>query len=51
MLYPRNSDKSLSVSLFEKPGAEYRGAPFWSLVPDGTVQYIAKRQLSTAANT
>jgi hypothetical protein len=30
MLYPKNRDPSLSEALFQNPGAEYRGAPFWS---------------------
>ncbi|MDR3167516.1 MAG: hypothetical protein LBT93_06195 [Treponema sp.] len=30
MLYPKNRDPSLSEELFQNPGAEYRGAPFWS---------------------
>ena len=30
MLYPRSTDESLSRELFENPGSEYRGTPFWA---------------------
>ena len=30
MLYPKNDAARLSPALFEQPGAEYRGAPFWA---------------------
>ncbi|GHU59962.1 hypothetical protein FACS189444_6270 [Spirochaetia bacterium] len=30
MLYPKSKALSLSEELFRNPGAEYRGAPFWS---------------------
>ncbi len=30
MLYPHNVDQTLSKELFENPGSEYRGAPFWA---------------------
>ena len=30
MLYPKNKSSRLSKELFEKPTAEYRGAPFWA---------------------
>ncbi|MDR2375295.1 MAG: hypothetical protein LBD96_02535 [Treponema sp.] len=30
MLYPKNRFPSLPDELFQNPGAEYRGAPFWS---------------------
>ena len=30
MLYPRSKDKTLSRELFENPGSEYRGTPFWA---------------------
>ena len=30
MLYPRNTDPTLSDALFQNPGCEYRGAPFWA---------------------
>lgn len=30
MLYPKNTDKILSDSLFQNPTSEYRGAPFWA---------------------
>ncbi|MDD6681953.1 MAG: glycosyl hydrolase [Clostridiales bacterium] len=30
MLYPHNSEKSLSENLFRSPSAEYRGTPFWA---------------------
>lgn len=30
MLYPKNSQESLSAALFQNPSKEYRGAPFWA---------------------
>lgn len=30
MLYPRRTDKELSLELFRNPGSEYRGTPFWA---------------------
>ncbi len=30
MIYPKNTEKSLSAELFREPTAEYRGAPFWA---------------------
>ena len=30
MLYPHNTAPELSPALFENPGSEYRGAPFWA---------------------
>ena len=30
MLYKKNSEKTLSKELFEKPTSEYRAAPFWA---------------------
>ena len=30
MLYPRNNDPQLSDELFQNPGSEYRGTPFWA---------------------
>ena len=30
MLYPRSVDKTLSKELFQNPGSEYRGTPFWA---------------------
>lgn len=30
MLYKKNTEPSLSLSLFENPGSEYRGTPFWA---------------------
>lgn len=30
MLYPKNSEKELSMDLFKNPTCEYRGTPFWS---------------------
>ena len=30
MLYKKNSEFSLSESLFKNPTAEYRGTPFWA---------------------
>ena len=30
MLYPRSADKTLSRELFQNPGSEYRGTPFWA---------------------
>ena len=30
MLYPRKNDPVLSEKLFQNPGSEYRGAPFWA---------------------
>lgn len=30
MLYPKSKEKELSRELFENPGSEYRGAPFWA---------------------
>lgn len=31
MLYKKNSENTLSKSLFENPTSEYRGTPFWAL--------------------
>ena len=30
MLYPRSKDPTLSDELFQNPGSEYRGTPFWA---------------------
>ena len=30
MLYKKKNEASLSAELFQNPGAEYRGAPFWA---------------------
>ena len=30
MLYPRKNDGKLEKDLFENPGSEYRGTPFWA---------------------
>ena len=30
MLYPRKNDPVLSKELFQNPGSEYRGTPFWA---------------------
>ena len=30
MLYPRKNDPQLSHELFQNPGSEYRGTPFWA---------------------
>ena len=30
MLYPHNREKELSREVFENPGSEYRGTPFWA---------------------
>ena len=30
MLYQKNLSPEISEELFENPGSEYRGAPFWS---------------------
>ena len=30
MLYPRSKDAKLSSELFQNPGSEYRGTPFWA---------------------
>lgn len=30
MLYPKNSEPTLSGELFRNPGSEYRGTPFWA---------------------
>ncbi len=30
MLYPRNTEKELSLELFKNPTSEYRGTPFWA---------------------
>ena len=30
MLYPHNQEKQLDGALFQQPGSEYRGAPFWA---------------------
>ncbi|MBQ9099726.1 MAG: hypothetical protein IJY50_09905 [Clostridia bacterium] len=30
MLYPKNKEKELSLSLFQSPTSEYRGTPFWA---------------------
>ena len=30
MLYPKNTEKTLSPALFAHPTSEYRGAPFWA---------------------
>jgi len=30
MLYPHSMEAELSEELFQKPGSEYRGAPFWA---------------------
>ncbi len=30
MLYPKNQSNTLSAEVFQSPGAEYRGTPFWS---------------------
>ncbi len=30
MLYPRSKDPQLSDALFQNPGSEYRGTPFWA---------------------
>ena len=30
MLYPRKNDPQLTDDLFQNPGSEYRGTPFWA---------------------
>lgn len=30
MLYPRKNDPQLTAELFQNPGSEYRGTPFWA---------------------
>ena len=30
MLYPKKEEPTLSKELFQNPGPEYRGAPFWA---------------------
>ena len=42
---------ALAISSTECRERVSQGEPIWYLVPDGIVQYIAKRQLYTAAKT
>ena len=42
---------ALAISSTECRARVARGLPLWYLVPDGVVQYVAKRGLYTAANT